>query len=320
MISFRYHVASLTAVLLALAVGVVLGTGPLDDPGGTSAVAAERAGDEADAARQEAARLEAALSFDDEFATGAAPAVVAGALRGHAVTLVRLPGAPADQVAALSALVGRAGGSVASDVEARAGLLDPSNRQLVEELGTQLAAAARGAKATSQADGYARVASLLGYAVGTRQAGGSAVPPRADGVLAGLTTADLVGVPDPVTRRGDLVLVVAAAPGGDDDARRGAAAVVAALCAGLDRRTRGVVVAGPASAASDHGVVAELRADARTDGTDGPGASDGVSTVDSVDRPAGRVAAVLALAAQARGTAGAYGAVGDVDGALPPRK
>ena len=32
MIDFRYHLVSLIAVFLALAVGVVLGAGPLDDP------------------------------------------------------------------------------------------------------------------------------------------------------------------------------------------------------------------------------------------------------------------------------------------------
>jgi hypothetical protein len=308
-ISFRYHVASLVAVLLALAVGIVLGNGPLEDPSTTPALTAEQA-DDADTARQQAARLEAALSFDDEFAAAAAPSAVAGALRGHAVTLVTLPGAPTDDVESLGRLVVKAGGSVASVVKVRAGLLDAANRQLVDELGTQLAAAAPRAEATSE-DAYARIAALLGYAVGSHGAGGSAVPRQAGGILAGLTTADLLAAPDQVTRRGDLVLLVAGGPDGDDEARRGAGAVAAALSTGLDRHTRGVVVAGPAAAASDRGVVAEVRADER---------AQDVSTVDSVDRAAGRAAAVLALAEQAGGRAGSYGAVGDTDGAIPPKR
>jgi hypothetical protein len=306
-ISFRYHVASLVAVLLALAVGIVLGTGPLEDPGAASALAADRTDGEADA-RQEAARLRAALAFDDEFAAAAAPSAVAGALRGHAVTLLTLPGASSGDVESLGRLVGKAGGSVAGVVSVRPGLLDPANRQLVDELGAQLAAAAPRGEADAGDDPYARIAALLAYAIGSEDAGGSEVPRQADGVLAGLTTADLLAVPEPVTRRGDLVLVVTGGPDGDDDARRGAGAVVAALSTGIDRHTRGVVVAGPAVAGTDRGVVAELRA--------APGA-DGVSTVDSLDRAAGRAAAVLALAEQAGGGAGAYGAVGGTDGAVP---
>jgi hypothetical protein len=307
-ISFRYHVASLVAVLLALAVGIVLGNGPLEDTGAATTLTSRQADDQVESARQEVARLEAALVFGEEFAAAAAPAVVAGTLPGHAVTLLRLPGASPEDVEALTTLVDTAGGSVASVVQVRAGLLDPTNRQLVDELGTQLAGSAPGANASSVDDAYTRIAALLGYAVGSRDEGGSGAPRQAGGVLAGLTTADLVAVPDRVSRRGDLALVVAGAPDGDEDSRRGAGAVVAAVAAGLDQRTRGVVVVGPTAAGSDHGVVAEVRAD---------GAAGEVSTVDSGDRAAGRVAAVLALAEQARGGAGAYGAAGDTDGAVP---
>lgn len=306
-ISFRYHVASLVAVLLALATGIVLGNGPLQDAGTTQPLASRADG--ADAARQ-AARLDAALSLDDAFAAAAAPGMVAGALRGHAVTVLALPGASPDTVQATADLVGTAGGTMVGTVVASSSLLDPGSRQLVDELGAQLARSAPDAEArtATTTDAYARAAALLAYAVATTRSGGSAVPRPAGGVLAGLTAAGLVSVPEPPSRRGDLVLVVTGPPQGDQESRRGAGAIVAALATELDRRTRGVVVAGPAAAGADQGVVAQLRTD--------PGARE-VSTVDSVERAAGRAVAVLALAEQADGDAGAYGAVGQARAALP---
>jgi hypothetical protein len=222
--------------------------------------------------------------------------------------VLTLPGASSDTAEGLAELVETAGGTVVGTVALRSDLLDPGSRQLVDELGAQLAGSAPGAKATAADDGYARAAALLAYAVGTTRTGGSAVPRPAGGVLAGLTAAELVTVPERLSRRGDVVLVVAGSPEGDEETRSGAGAIVAGLARGLDRRTQGVVVAGPAAAAADGGVVAQVRADR---------GARGVSTVDSAERAAGRAAAVLALAEQTEGAAGAYGAVGQAS-AEPP--
>ena len=65
MISYRHHVVSLVAVFLALAVGVVLGGGPLSELG--RAATADSAGTKA-----RAQDSTAAAAFGDDFASAAA--------------------------------------------------------------------------------------------------------------------------------------------------------------------------------------------------------------------------------------------------------
>lgn len=312
MISFRYHVVTIVAVLFALAVGVVLGAGPLRGSGDTvgQAQAGERSRSDLQA---QVGALGAQNRASDDFARAVAPTLVAGSLRGQSVTLLVLPTASTQDVTALRRLLGTAGADRAGTVRISAKLLDVADKQLVDALGTQLHEGARGVKVPAEAGPYGVLGSLLARAVGSTRRGGEPVDRVADSLMAGLDAAGLASVDGTLSRRGNLVLVVTGPGAGDPSSRRSTSAIVTSLVQAVDAGTGGVVLAGPVRAAQADGPVRAVRSDARASRT--------VSTVDSLaggsGGGAGAAVTVLALGAQAAGKAGQYGSVGAADGVLP---
>ncbi|MDT5043687.1 MAG: hypothetical protein QOE51_4672, partial [Actinoplanes sp.] len=93
MINFRYHVVSLTAVFLALAIGLVVGTAALNGP------VADSLKDQVTALskdnsnyRDQANQYRDELNRAQDFATEVSGPLVAGKLTGRRVLLVALPG------------------------------------------------------------------------------------------------------------------------------------------------------------------------------------------------------------------------------------
>lgn len=310
MISFRSHVVSLVAVFLALALGVVLGAGPLRGDGNSTLVA------QANADRQTTTTLRAQVkglrsqnAFTDEFARTVGPGLLAGRLSGHVVTLVALPTAQQADLATLRGLVRAAGGTVAGTARIGSKLVDAGSKQLVDELGTQLESSTRRVHIAPDAGPYERIGTLMARALGTAKRGGAPVDSPATSIQAGLATTDLLSTRSKLTRRGDLVLFVTGSGQGDAAQRKGVSTIVTALVRAVDDATSGVVLAGPVTAARADGAVRAVRDDV--------GAAKVVSTVDSLGPTAGDVVTVLALAGQAAGKVGQYGAVNAADGAMP---
>lgn len=312
MLSFRYHVASLVAVLLALAAGVALGGGPLKDVGSGSSqdLAAVRTALATQRGRTADLQQQAAMS--DRFASAVGPRLVQGRLTGHAVSLVLLPGADPHTVSALTGLIGSAGGHVVATFAVQPKTTSAGNRQLVDALTSQLAAQHQQITVPSTASTYQRLGVLLGRLAGSTTRGGASYDATAVSLLAGLDTAGLVRAVGQPQRRGDLVLVVAGAPTSSSDAQ-GGPAIEASIATAMAPQVHGVVVAGPTSSAASSGVLQQLRSTAGGD----PAGQDAVSTVDSADTGAGQVATVLALAATATGGHGSWGVVGRVSGPMP---
>lgn len=302
MIIFRYHVVSLIAVLLALAAGIALGAGlDFDNDASKAATPGQSPSEEtSNSARS---------GLDEALVESVEPALVRNRLRDRAVALVVLPDATTEAEKAITASIERAGGRLTSVLRAGPDLVDPAKKQLVDALGGQLEADAKDVVIPESASAYDRIGALLGYAIGTTEAGGDAPSSRAQSILAGLSTAGLISFSQDVERRAGLVLVLAGPPSGDSAADQGIASIVDSLAGALDEQTGGVVVAGPLDAADTGGVLAAIRADAHT--------SAGVSTVDGVDGPAGAVVAVRALAEQAAGKAGQYGLGAGTTAVLP---
>jgi Copper transport outer membrane protein, MctB len=307
-ISFRYHIVSIVSVFLALAVGVALGGGPLKGEVDNTLV------EQVEADRKVKAELRAQINalsssnaFSDDFATQVAPRLLGGRLEDRTVSLVVLPGAEESVVTSLTELVGAAGGTVGGTVRVGEGLLDVGNKQLVDELGSQLLDGVNDITVPAEAGTYERLGTILARAVATDEDGGVPVDDAASSILSGLSTADLTSAAGKLNRRSSLVLVVGASGAGSE--QEGASAVVTAMADAMDQATDGVVVAGPISAAREAGVVASVRREVVT--------AQEVSTVDTLDRVAGQVVAVMALAEQAGGGAGHYGSVDAADGVMP---
>ena len=310
MISFRYHIVSIVSVFLALAVGVALGGGPLKGEVDNTLVKQVEADRKTKSdMRAQITALQSANAFTDDYDTRTAPQIVGNSLNGRPVTLLVLPGAEQSTVTSLTKLVQTAGGTVGGTVRAGDGLLDVGNKQLVDELSSQLLDGVKDVTVPDNAGPYERLGAILARAVATNEDGGAAVDDGANSILSGLSTADLMSPAGDLTKRGSLVLVVTG-PGSDDSqSREGASAVVTSLVHAIDQASDGVVVAGPISAARNGGVIEAVRRDVAT--------AQEVSTVDTLDRVAGQVVSILALAEQAGGGAGHYGSVDAADGVMP---
>ena len=103
MIDFRYHLVSLISVFLALAVGVVLGAGPLQNSLGTALndqVTALRENRNATQAKLE--QTETAVNERDSYITQAATSLLPGTLASKNVAMVLLPDAKAEDADTLA--------------------------------------------------------------------------------------------------------------------------------------------------------------------------------------------------------------------------
>jgi hypothetical protein len=310
-ITFRYHIVSIVSVFLALAVGVALGGGPLKGEVDNTLVEQVKADRSAKAdLRAEIAGLRGTNEFSDAFADTVAPGLVGNTLKGRAVTLVVLPAAQQTEVSKLGDMIATAGGSVSGTVRIGDGMLDVQNKQLVDELGSQLLDSASDVDVPADASGYERMGALLARAIGTdKDPGGAPVDATAESILAGLSTAGLVSAGDDLKRRGSLVLLVAGSGSASGDSATSSNSIVSTLATAVDSATDGVVVAGPIASAREDGLIRAIRDDVV--------AARDVSTVDVLGRSAARVVAVMALAGQAEDQTGHYGAVDAADGPMP---
>jgi hypothetical protein len=150
--SSRYHAASLAAVFLALAIGILIGVGFGDDvlTNTKKDLEASLTGD-LEAARSRSDQLSGQLSQSDEFAQRVYPVLVRGKLQGQRIGVLALGGLDNDLSAAIEdALVPTGGRLVAvavvsepPDLGSLAGALDETrlfdletNSDTVEALGT----------------------------------------------------------------------------------------------------------------------------------------------------------------------------------------
>jgi outer membrane murein-binding lipoprotein Lpp len=305
-ISLRYHVVSLGAVFLALAVGLVLGAGGVSDRL-LGAVATKADGLTGQVQQLTAQRdaLAAAGRADDEFARRVAPAAVRGVLQGQTVALVTA-GADDPTRNALVELLRQAGATVTGTVGLTAAVTDPARADQLRQLTATLLPA--GAQLPAASDTGSLLGGLLGGVLTGPSGQAPVTGPQAEGVLNGLSSAGFIA-PGPPPGPAGLVLVLTGGAFAGVDAGDGAA-VVMRMAAQLDHAGRGAVLVGGAGSADVTGAVGVARAD--------PTVTAALSTVDNAETGAGQISVVLALREQVDGHAGRYGTAGSAaDGAAP---
>jgi hypothetical protein len=308
-IDFRYHLVSLIAVFLAIALGIVIGTTQLngkvlDDLRGQVSSLEQGKRDLEDNTQQ----LQAQQDNSNAFEAAVAPALVDGALDGRSVVLVLTDDqVSTDTVEEVTALIGQAGGTVSGTLHLQPEYSDPSTASALENYVTG-GGLPPGVTLPSGGDAGQMVASVLAQVLMVK--GSGTAPSTADlsSVLAGLSALDVLSVDgSSVTPANFAVVLTAGAFEGDAADERNAP--LAELTAALDASGDGAVVAGDAGSAGDNGLVGVIRND--------PANSAAVSTVDNVDAIAGQISTVLALGREADGTSGKYG-TGEDTQPVPP--
>lgn len=298
MVDFRYHLVSIIAVFLALAVGIVLGTTTLngvvlDNLNGQ--VVGLRT--DKQALRTQLRQTQDQMTAENAFVKSALPILVAGRLTGEGVAVLSAPGTPGSLRDGVVAAVRAAGATVTAQIQLAPQLLDPKEESALTALVTGLGIPGPATiSGTGSAEAVATLASVLVSRSGDRS---RPAPPTAR-VLAAFQHAGMLTMNGSASD-GNLALVLSGpASSPNSGITNPSAATLLLLATALDSGGDGAVIGGPLAGTTSDGALAAARNSAEVRSK--------VSTVDSVDSAMGQVETVLALASQLRGTTVAWGA------------
>ncbi|WP_241473098.1 copper transporter [Mycolicibacterium neoaurum] len=297
MISLRSHAISLAAVFLALAVGVVLGSGLFADTvlSGLRNDKAELR-TEIETLTDEKNELNEKLSAAGEFDALMAPRMLRDTLRGTSVMMFRTPDAADDDVEAVNRMVAQGGGRVAGTITLTPQFVDAnSSEKLLSVVNSPIVPVGR-QLATTSVDQGSQAGDLLGIAVLSFK--DQAVPDdQRDVVLQTLRDTGFITY-DGQIGAADTAVIITGGSLGDDAGNRGA--TVARFAAALAPHGGGTVLAGRDGSATGTAAVAVTRSDAAL--------SNAVTTVDDIGAESGRITTALALSDLLRGSQpGRYG-------------
>lgn len=310
MIDFRYHLVSLIAVFLAVALGIVIGTTQLNGPvlDGLEAQVGTLT-DENNELEAQTESLTEELTQDDAYDDAVAPLIVANRLVGASVLIVVTNDEVTPEVIGqVTSLLGASGADLAGTLRLLPAFTDPQTAPDLQEYVTG-SGLPPGVTLPETDETSTLVASLMSQVLMRPAEGGSAPQQTATTtVLAGLAALGVVTSESGDVDSADYVLFLTGSGFTGEDAETRNRALVS-LAVAMDTAGSGAVVAGDVSADAEGGLLAAVRADG--------GAGTTVSTVNNVDTAPGRVASLLALTAERTGQSGNYG-VGEGTVPLPP--
>jgi hypothetical protein len=289
MISLRQHALSLAAVFLALAVGVVLGSGFLSDTL-LSGLRDEKQDlyTQIGGLNDQKNVLHEKLSAANNFDTQLGGRIVHDALGGKSVVVFRTPDAKDDDVAAVSKIVGQGGGTVTGTVSLTQEFVDANSAEKLRTVVNSSVLPVGQQLSTKLVDEGSQAGDLLGIAVLVNT--NPAIPPvddtQRDTVLASLRdTGFITYQPSDHLGAANAALVITGGALPQDAGNQGVS--VARFSAALAPHGAGILVAGRDGSATGGAAVAVTRADA--------GMNSAISTVDDVDTAPGRITAILGL-------------------------
>jgi hypothetical protein len=294
MIDFRYHLVSIVAVFLALAIGIVLGTTALNGPLTSRLRSLEgtlRA--ESDSLRAQKNLLQQQVGGDQAFAQAASPLLLPHLLDGQSVVLVNAPGASQAVISGITAAILQANGTVTGQVDLQPQFFDTS--ATTERSLTALAQLAPpGALVTGsgsqqladpQISGQVAAASVLAAAIVTKD-GPALSSAQSHAILAGFAQGGFLLASKPVLAPATLaVVVIPATPPTTNDSAPANLALIS-MTQKLSTAGDGAVLAGSLAGSGAGSAIDEL-----VSGNTGME----VSSVDNADFETGQIIVVQAL-------------------------
>lgn len=323
-IDFKYHMVSLVAVFLALAVGIILGAGPLR---GQLSEALEsqvtELGEERNELRARVDLQQQRADNKDLLLSSLLPSAVAGTLTDRRVSIVELPGADVRLADDVATALNAAGAQVVARTTVGRSWLDPAGAAEREDIATELFPAF--ARTDIEATPAALLATVL---AGPGDLDDAALWTQAEERLISQDLIETQRSSDGVTvlpgvaaaMAPEAVIVVSGGLDGEtldadsalEPVLEDRLAIVAALG---EQDVPTVVASGGAESYADPQGLAEdpLVAAIRTDSE----VADAVSSVDNIESPAGLVAATWATAWVLTADQGHYGLADDAQAPAP---
>lgn len=305
MISFRYHLVSIIAVFLALALGILVGTT------GLNGAVLDGLRNERDNQAKTISQLRSdstvqrnQLTNDDNFVQKYAARLVGGKLTGQTVVVVSAPGIDGKIKAGVEQVIKDAGGAVVGRLQLSAAYIDPRRGPDITALATTSDARPAGLQLPVSSDSAVLGGALLAYVLA-----GKGVATDLGQVLAGFATLRMLSVENPPAdpKPAKLAVVISAGTFAKDDGKSRALPALVSEFARADLKT---VVVGDEATSTGAGTIAAVRGD--------PVLKRTVATVDNADTAMGQVSAVLSLAQLVTGQAGHYGTGSGADDPFPP--
>jgi Copper transport outer membrane protein, MctB len=298
-INFRYHVVSIVAVFLALAIGIVLGATELQ--GATLdalRASSKNLHNDLSASQNQNKALQQQVTADQGFAQANESRLLNNLLANQRVVVVAAPGASGDVVSGVTSAVQKAGAAVTGQVNLQPKLLDASenNLQFLSALVQQLVSPGG---TPPNGTPLQQAAQLLGTAIltktdpsGSTSAGTlESSASNRQNVLSSYTRAGLLTVSGPLSTSqsssATLAVVVTPAtppPGGNSVAANQG---LITLAQQLNTAGLGTVVAGSVTGSVAGSAINALRTSS---------AGTQISTVDDADTLAGQIVTVEVLA------------------------
>lgn len=300
MISFRYHLVSIIAVFLALALGIVVGTTALNGPITTDLRKQVNSlkGDRSALALQ-VKTLQGQVSDANQFATSFSAQIVNGALTKQDVVIIGLPGTVGSVTDGIAKEIDAAGGRVSGQVQLTAAYIDQRRGGDVISLATTdhpPCVTLPEVSDPGQVGGALLAAVVLGK--GCQQS-------DLTQVISGFSELHMISVSGSITPSMTVIVVGT----GSMSSGSYAAQTELSLVTALQQAGGHVVVAGDPASAVKAGIVASVRNTAADKST--------VSTIDNADSAIGQVSSVLALAGITKSSVGHYGTGKGADAMFP---
>ncbi len=295
MINFRYHVVSLTAVFLALAIGLVVGTAALNGPvvdqlkNRVEALSKDNSN-----YREQANQYREELNRTQDFATEVSPALLNGKLTGRKILVVVLPSGR-EYAEGATAMLKVTGATITGTVTVQDKFFDPANAFELLDLADKASRPTVPADGLPlNSDGVETSSALLALAL--LQKSQPVAPGDLTAVLAAYTEPGYINVSDDFVGGAEATVVVSGLPPVDSDAaRKNQNAVTLTTRFAIDRP---LIVGG--QGIGDGNLVAEVRADPKLVKT--------ISTVDNVSTEQGQVATAMTVVERVvAGKVGQYG-------------
>jgi hypothetical protein len=319
-IDFRYHLVSIVAVFLALAIGIVLGSTELQ--GNTIDVlkaSSNQLHNELNAVSAQSHSYALQASHEDQFLQSAEPRLLAGLLPGDRIVIVTEPGAQGSVVDGVKQAAALAGATVTGQVALQPKFNDISgaNQSTLSSINSSVAAAdgiTLSAAAGSQTASQQQAAQLIAYAIlATKTSSQAGLTSTAEQALlneyaqAGyLTVSPSVPAP-PATLAVIVTPQTAPADGANDPANQ----VLLAVAQEFASASAATLVADGTIGSAQYGgsAMSVLRSSS---------VSGQVSSVDDADTTLGQIVVIQALAAQlADGHPNSYGISGGASAVSP---
>jgi Copper transport outer membrane protein, MctB len=309
-IDFRYHLVSIVAVFLALAIGIVLGSTELQ---GTTIdglrASSNSLNNQLTNAEKQRDSYEALSNASNAFIGTSESKLLSGYLAGDRLVIVTEPGAPASVVAGVEQAAGLAGATVTGEIAlqprfndlsgATQSSLNAINGELAGKDGTTLNPASSGQTVNQQ-----QAAQLIATATLNTTAGEAGLSDaQAKLVLATYAQQGYLTTNGSVTDRATLAVVVTPQTASTEGSADPVNQVLLALAQELAPLSGATIVAGSLSGSATSGsAIQVLRASS---------VSGAVSTVDNADTTMGQISSMLALGSQLAGQSPAsYGISG----------